>query len=195
MKLERSPIVLTVAMIALGAGALPAQARRNAVSSQVEDFFGKDAVAAVYGASSVEIARLRKARGGDGYTIESVGKLSGVVAGAFRKVLLDYATYDFPPAGESDSKLCGSFDPAVVVRFARGAKPPADVILSLSCIEGGMATGPTLPRKLTAGAAYEGWPRFRANMGPGQMRVLGLLTRALPKDIDIKAFMAAAQGN
>lgn len=32
-------------------------------------------------------------------------------------------------------------------------------------------------------------------MGPGQMRVLGLLLRAFPKDVDIKAFLAAAQGN
>jgi hypothetical protein len=32
-------------------------------------------------------------------------------------------------------------------------------------------------------------------MGPGQMRVLGLLGRAFPKDIEIKDFIAAAHGD
>ena len=82
-----------------------------------------------------------------------------------------------------------------MVRFARGGKPPADVILSINCSEGGMATGPTLPKKLTKGASYGGWPKFRAHTGPGQMHVLALLVHAFPKDIDLKAFLAAAQGN
>ena len=110
-------------------------------------------------------------------------------------MLLDHGTYDFPAAGESDSKLCGTFEPAAVVRFARGGKSPVDVILSIKCNEGGMATGPTLPKKLTKGASYGGWPKFRAHMGPGHMRVLGLLVRAFPKDFDLKAYLAAAQEN
>jgi hypothetical protein len=64
----------------------------------------------------------------------------------------------------------------------------------MTCIEGGMAMGPTLPKKLTKGASYGAWPKFRAHMGPGQLRVLGLLDRAFPKDFDIKAFLAAARG-
>jgi hypothetical protein len=180
--------------LAVGAGAPASYARPAQMSPRVAEFFGKDAVAGVYGATSIEIARLRKDSTGEGYTIERVDKLPGVLGGAFRTVLVDPATYDFPPAGESDAKLCGTFEPAAVVRFSRSGKPPADVILSLTCIEGGMATGPALPKKLAKGASYGGWPKFRAHMGPGQLRVLGLLLRAFPKDYDIKAFLAAAQG-
>jgi hypothetical protein len=194
--MERTALVLPVVVaFAVGAGAPASYAKPEAVSTQVEDFFGKDAVGIVHGSTSVEIARLRKNQTGDGYTIDEVNRLAGVMAGAFRKVLLDRATYDFPAVGESDAKLCGNFEPAAVVRFARPGKPPADVILSITCIEGGMATGPELPKKLIAAASYGGWPKFRAHMGPGQLRVLGLLVRAFPKDIDLKAFLAAAQGN
>jgi hypothetical protein len=194
--MERNPLVLSV-MVALAVGiASPASHARPApVSTQVDEFFGKDAVAVVRGATTIEIARLRKDRTSDAFTIDSVDKLGGDLGRAFRTVLLDRGTYDFPPTGESDSKLCGTFEPAAVVRFTRSGKPPTDVILSIACIEGGMATGPTLPKKLTRGTTYGGWPKFRAHMGPGQMRVLGLLVRAYPKDIDIKAFLAAAQGN
>jgi hypothetical protein len=186
--------LLAVAVV-VGLGASSSHARPAGVSSQVEEFFGKDAVAVVSGATSVEIARLQKDRGSDAFTIESTGKPAGDLGRAFRAVLLDRATYDFPPPGESDSKLCGTFEPAVVVRFARGPKPPVDVILSLACIEGGMAIGPTLPKKLTKGASYGGWPKFRAHMGPGQMRVLALLSRAFPKDIQIRDYVAAARGD
>jgi hypothetical protein len=164
------------------------------VSTQVEDFFGKDAVAGVHGSTSVEIARLRKDPSNGAFTVERVDKLAGDLGRAFRAVLIDRATYDFPTAGESDAKLCGTFEPAAVVRFARNGNAPVDVILSITCIEGGMATGPTLPKKLAKDASYGAWPKFRAHMGPGQLRVLGLLARAFPKDIDIKAFLAAARG-
>jgi hypothetical protein len=189
-------VALAVAAGAPASQARPASHARPAeMSPRVAEFFGKDAVAVVYGATSVEIARLRKDRAGEAFTVERADKLPGDLARAFRTVLLDPATYDFPPAGESDAKLCGTFEPAAVVRFARSGKPPADVILSLTCIEGGMATGPALPKKLTKGASYAGWPKFRAHMGPGQLRVLALLLRAFPKDYDIKAFLAAAQGD
>jgi hypothetical protein len=194
--MERTPAVFSVLVaLAVGAGAPASYARPAAVSTQVADFFGKDAVSVVQNATSVEIARLRKDRTGDAYTIDSVDKLGGELGRAFRTALLDPRTYDFPPTGESDSKLCGTFEPAAVVRFARGGKPPTDVILSIACIEGGLATGPTLPKKLAKGTTDGGWPKFRAHMGPGQQRVLGLLVRAFPRDIDIKAFLAAAQGN
>jgi hypothetical protein len=194
--MERSPLVLSVMVVlAVGAVSRASYARQAEVSPRVAEFFGKDAVAVVHGATSIEIARLRKDRTSGAYTVEQVDKPAGELGRAFRAVLLDHATYEFPPAGESDPKLCGTFEPAAVVRFARGGKPPVDVILSITCIEGGMATGPTLPKKLTKNASYGAWPKFKAHMGPGQMRVLGLLVRAFPKDIDIKAFLAAAQGN
>ena len=193
--MKRPPLVLPVLVaLAVGAGSPASYARQPQISPRVPEFFGRDAVAGVHAATSIEIARLRKAPSSEAYTIDSVDKLGGDLGRAFRAALLDYTTYDFPPVGESDAKLCGTFEPAAVVRFARNGKPPVDVILSLTCIEAGMATGPTLPKKLTTGASYGVWPKFRAQMGPGQMRVLGLLVRAFPKDIDIKAFLAAARG-
>lgn len=186
------PVLVALAVVVGGAPA--SLARGPAVSGQVQEFFGKDAVAVVAGGTSVEIARLRKDPKSDAYLVDAIDKPAGDLGRAFRAVLLDRGTYDFPPAGESDSKLCGTFEPAAVVRFARGSQPPADVILSINCSEGGMATGPTLPKKLTAGASYGGWPKFRAHTGPGQTRILTLLVRAFPKDIDLRAFLAAAQG-
>jgi hypothetical protein len=194
--MAQTPLFLPVMVaLAVGGAAPTSHARPAPVSTRVEEFFGKDAVAVVTGATSIEIARLRKDRTSDAYLIDGVAKLGGDLGRAFRAVLLDQRTYDFPPTGESDSKLCGTFEPAAVVRFSRSGKAPTDVILSIACIEGGMATGPTLPKKLSKGASYGGWPKFRAHMGPGQMRVLQLLVRAFPQDIDIKAFLAAAQGN
>jgi hypothetical protein len=188
-------VMLAVSVLLVGAGSSAFSARQVAVSPRVEEFFGKDAVSVVHGATSIEIARLRKDATSGAFTIDDIDRQAGLVGRAFQAILLDHATYDFPPAGESDAKLCGNFEPAAVVRFARGGKPPVDVILSISCSEGGMATGPTLPKKLSKGASYGGWPKFRAHMGPGQMRVLGLLGRAFPKDIEIKDFIAAAHGD
>jgi hypothetical protein len=188
-------VVPVLVALSVGAGANSLHARPAAVSPRVEEFFGKDAVAVVRGATSIEIARLRKDPTNGAYMIDEVDRQAGVVGRAFQAILLDHATYDFPPTGESDTKLCGNFEPAAVVRFARAGKPPVDAILSIACIEGGMAAGPTLPKKLAKGASYGGWPKFRAHMGPGQMRVLGLLGRAFPKDVEIKDFIAVARGD
>jgi hypothetical protein len=165
------------------------------VNPRVAEFFGKEAVATVAASTSIEIARLRKDPMGEAIKIDRVDRVGGDLGRAFRGLLLHHGTYDLPAVGESDAKLCGGFEPAAAVRFTRAGKPPVDIILSIKCVEGGFAAGPDLPKKLTKGATYAGWPKFRADMAPGQTRVLMLLVKAFPSDADLRAYLAAQQGN
>ena len=154
----RKSLLLAATLAVAAAWPLPAGAKKenvdkvlaaHHVNPRLADFFGREAVATVAASTGIEIARLRKDAMNEGkIVIERADRLGGALAGAFRKVLLDPGTYSFPAQGESDAKLCGSFEPAVAVRFTRAGKPPVDVIISIKCVEGGFASGDKVPPKL-----------------------------------------------
>jgi hypothetical protein len=176
--------------VALGLGLLvsPALAKPSMVSARLTSFFGPETVAVIEGPGAIEVARLRK--DGDSYVVEQVTRPAGTVAAAFRKVLLDNATYDLPAIGESDAKLCGSFQPAVVVRFQRArAKKPVDMLLAFNCNEAAIAKPADIPKKLARKAKYPAPPNFRADMAPGHLNLLKLVLHLFPKDSDLRAHL------
>ena len=135
---------------------------------------------------------LRKDSGG--HVVQQAVRPAGPVAGAFRRVLLDGGTYDLPAIGESDPKLCGGFEPAVVVRFQRaGAKRPVDVLLSFNCNEAAIAAPADIPKKLARGVKYGALPNFRADMGPGHLDLLKLALHVFPQDSDLRLSLSEQQ--
>ena len=174
--------------LALSVLVSPAVAKPAMVSARLTSFFGPETVAVMQGPGAIEVARLRK--DGDGFVIDQVTRPAGTVAGAFRKVLLDNATYDLPAIGESDAKLCGSFQPAVVVRFQRaGAKKPVDMLLAFNCNEAAIAKPSDIPKKLARMAKYPAAPNFRADMAPGHVNLLKLVLHLFPSDSDLRAHL------
>jgi hypothetical protein len=182
-----------LATLVLGlAFAAPAMAKPTPVSPRLQTFFGPENVAVMQGPGAIEIARLRK--DGDGYVVEQLTRPAGAVAGAFRKVLLDHTTYELPAIGESDAKLCGSFQPAIVVRFQKaGAKRPVDMLLAFNCNEAAVAKPADIPKKLAKKAKYPAGPNFRADMAPGHLDLLRLVLHVFPSDSDLKAHLAEEQ--
>jgi hypothetical protein len=185
-------ILATVVINGLALVAPPALAKPMPVSPRLQTFFGPENVAVMQGPGAIEIARVRK--DGDGYVIEQVARPAAMVAGAFRKVLLDNTTYDLPAIGESDMKLCGSFQPAIVVRFQKPkAKRPVDVLLAFNCNEAAIAKPADIPKKLAKKGKYAAGPNFRADMAPGHGDLLKLVLHVFPHDSDLKAHLAEEQ--
>jgi hypothetical protein len=191
-------VLAAAGAVAWIAAAMPAPSLAKSkvaeVPTRLSEFFGKDSVALIQSGGAVEIARLRKNPMGEDFVVERVDRIGGPTAKAFRDLFLNPSTYSLPAMGESDAKLCPQFAPGAVVRFQGARGKLVDVLLSFSCNEAGMTTDAKLPKKLQKGKGYAGWPKSRADMSPGGIRMLELVLRVYPKDADLKAFLAAQKG-
>jgi hypothetical protein len=160
---------------------------RESISPRLARFYGEQAARAISQATKVEAIRLKGAADGrHGFVVESRTTLRKAALLKYRRVILRPESFDFPDEGVASIKLCGHFEPGVLLRFydLRGA---VDLLLCFKCSELGVmepAPGPALK----IGNPYDVSKDIqRLDMKPGERDLLGLIVGTFPRDEELLA--------
>jgi hypothetical protein len=174
------------------------------IAPDARALFGDRGVGVIADATVVEVARIQNTRASRTYSIGHAYVIRTEFGREFARQVLDPTTYpvpvmnpshcETPPCGEGTIKLCGGFDPGVVVRFHDSRRRVVDVLLCFNCMDLGAVRRPSNHMPLERQSKYV-LPRNvdTADMTPGAVRLLRLVDRAFPGDPELRQALRRAE--
>jgi uncharacterized protein YbaR (Trm112 family) len=185
--------------------AVATEARADEVAPYARALFGDRGVHVIADGTVVEVARIQSTRGERTYSIGHAYVIRPEFGREFARQILDPHTYPVPepssvscegkgPCGEGTIKLCGGFDPGVVVRFHGPHGGMVDALLCFNCDDIGAVPRPSNRMPLERQSRYV-VPRKvdTADMERGALLLLGLADRAFPGDPDLRDALERAK--
>ena len=160
------------------------------IATDVRALFGDRGVRAIADATFVEVARLQRTRASRTYSIGHAYVVRPELGQELARQILDPHTYpvrdpspcEKGPCGEGTIKLCGGFDPGVVVRFHGPRGGMVDALLCFNCDDLGAVPRPSNRTPLERQSKYV-VPRNvdKADMEPGALDLLRLVDPRRPR--------------
>jgi hypothetical protein len=200
-----NPVLACFVAVSMFGLAFAAGARADEIAPDVRALFGDHGVQLIADGTVVEVARLHSTRGARTYSIGHAYVLRAEFGREFARQILDPRTYPVAnpskpspcekgPCGEGTIKLCGEFEPGVVVRFHGPRGEMVDALLCFNCDDLGAVPRPSNRMPLERQSKYV-VPRKvdRVDMEPGALLLLRLVDRAFPGDPELREALERAK--